>query len=154
MRGQTIQFRNTSAHTLNPPGLDLGPIKPGEVVDVPIELTAATRLDNGARGKSPIERNAPQLQPVDEIFAEVWNRVPAPLPPTSRVVTSKRREAVEPAGIVAARAAAARADAARRAPETAPQDTLAPVSGAVETKPDLAAKLAAARAAMAGSVIP
>lgn len=131
---QTVQFRNTSEHVLNPPGLDLGEIQPGAIVEVPLALCAPTILDNRSRGKSPIEKNAPQLRPVDPEFEAHWAKTPQPLAPVSRVVSTQRRAPVDPPGVVAARAAATRASAKNAAQaNTGPKaPALTPATGPKE----------------------
>ena len=112
----TIRFKNTSKDTVNLASVGLGKIPPGQEVDVPLHLAAPARLDNGSRGRSAIEKCAPQMEPVDPVIRDAWKQVPDPLPPRSLVVTTQRRPAEEPAGVKALRAAQEAAEAAQKAP--------------------------------------
>jgi hypothetical protein len=68
-------------HTIHVEPLQLS-VKFGEECEIPEEYTRPTLCVNGSRGPSPIEQLAPQLEPVDALFAEEWRKAPpAPVLP-------------------------------------------------------------------------
>lgn len=109
----TVTFVNSSGSVVNGIPLGLGEIQPGAEVEVPIEVCAAGRRDNGSRKKSPIEQVCPALKPKDPAFEAAWKRVPDPAPVISKIVSVSGREPAIPAGVVAARKAKAEAEAAK-----------------------------------------
>lgn len=108
-----VPFKNAAdvPVTLAPIG---GPdrVEPGEVVMLPIEMIAPGRKDNGSRMASTIEQCVPQMRPVDPEFEKEWLKVPAPLPPVSRIVSLAPRAPTAPAGVQAMREAAKKSAAA------------------------------------------
>lgn len=110
----TITFKNPTDKPvkLHMLGID-HTMEPGSEFDVPVELCAPGRLDNGSRQRSPIECTCPQLVPADPIVAAEWRKVPEPAPVVSRIVSVAPRQAPVPAGVKAAREAAAMAKAAK-----------------------------------------
>lgn len=109
----TVTFINTSDSAINGTPLGLGEIAPGAEVELPLELCAPGRRDNGSRKKSPVEQVCPALKPKDPAFTAEWMKVPAPAPVVSKIVSVSPREAPAPAGVIAARKAKAAADAAK-----------------------------------------
>ncbi len=99
----TMTFVNPTEHTLNLASLGLGTVPPKGEIELPLFLCAPTLTDNGNRGKSPIECVAPQLKPKNTEDASLWNKVPAPPTPTSRVVSVSPRQASEAPGVKALR---------------------------------------------------
>lgn len=106
-------FKNPTTHTLNLSAVGLGKVGPGESVEIPIDLCAAGRADNGSRTASSIECVAPQLVPVDITEGEEWSKTPEPLPQRSVMVSTQGRAPQEPAGVAAVRRAQAVAKAKR-----------------------------------------
>lgn len=107
---ETITFVNASGQVVNAEPIGLGLIEPGAEIEVPLALCAAGRKDNGSRKPSPIEQACPALRPKDPVFAAEWAKVPSPAPVVSKIVTVTPREVAQPAGVVAARAAKAKAE--------------------------------------------
>lgn len=120
MSVEVIKFRNPTQHTIKLAAVGLPDVAPGETVDVPLAVCAATIRDNGRRGKSTIEKCAPQLVPADDAERAEWEKTPTPLPRASLMVTTSQRVPGEPAGVVALRDAKAKARTAVAAAETVP----------------------------------
>lgn len=138
---ETITFHNPTDKPVNCCsllGADAPIVEPGADVEIPLELCAAKRLDNGSRGKSPIEKNCPQLTPKDPVIAMEWRKVPVPAPVASRVVTTAPRAANVPAGVLAAREAKAKAEASKPPAAKPPATTGKPAP--VTAKPPAPAK--------------
>jgi len=85
---KSIKFKNTGTKTVDKDGkprvskdtlyieaLDLT-VPFGEECDIPELYTRPTLQVNGSRGKSSIEQLAPQLEPVDEVWAAEWRKPP------------------------------------------------------------------------------
>lgn len=108
-----MRFKNTSENPVNlgPVGLDT--VEPGQEVDIPLELAAPGRTDAGARAKSVIECVAPQLKPVSPDDIKLWQAVPPPPEPKSRIVSVAGRATAEPPGVKALREAKAKLEAAK-----------------------------------------
>lgn len=122
----TITFRNESDVTIDCASIGLGKVAPKAEIEVPVELAAPSRKDNGTRGLSPIERCAPQMKPVDPDLLAEWSKVPAPPVPKSLMVTSQRRTPDEPAGVKALREAAQAAKEAKAVAKASKPTTSAP----------------------------
>ncbi len=124
----TVTFHNPTNTQVNCGPLGLGTVEPGEDIEVPLALCAAKRMDNGSRGRSSIEKNCPQLQPKDPVFAKEWSKAPLPSPAVSRIVMTTGRAPSIPAGVLAAREAKAIAEAAKPAAEAAKPAQAKPVA--------------------------
>ncbi len=105
MKFVTITFFNPTTHTITLDSIGLESVGPGESIDVPIELAAPTRKDNGTRGKSAIEQVAPQLHPKLQSDQDAWKITPPPATPVSKIVTTTQRAASEAPGVKALREA-------------------------------------------------
>lgn len=110
-----MRFKNTSDKPVKLSHLGvagIGPIGPGEEVELPDELGQPGLRGYAQRRPSVIESLAPQLVPADPDEHLAWLEAPEPLAPVSRVVTADRMGGRAPApapvapGVAAARAAA------------------------------------------------
>lgn len=100
LRNETMAFQNPTDHTINLDAIGLDPVPPGGQTDVPLELCAPGRADNGKRAKSSLECVAPQLIPVSKTDHEIWKATPAQPPAVSRIVSvSKQAAPVEAPGV-------------------------------------------------------
>jgi hypothetical protein len=106
---EVMVFMNPTKFTLNLSALGIDPVEPGKDVEIPLALAAPYRMDNGQRGKSPLEQVAPQLQPKSKEDLEAWLKVPSPPTPTSRIVSVSKRPVQEAPGVKALREAAQKA---------------------------------------------
>lgn len=85
---ETMIFVNPTEHTIKLDALGFDPVEPKGEVELPLSVCAPYRMDNGTRGKSPVEQVAPQLQPKDPEECKAWNDVPAPPTPVSKIVAN------------------------------------------------------------------
>lgn len=115
LKQETMIFTNPTDYTIKLEAIGHDPVAPGADVELPLELCAPTRKDNGERGKSPVEQVAPQLHPKHPADHEAWKQTPAPAKGESKIVTVAARAASESPGVKALRDAAA-AQAAKAAP--------------------------------------
>ena len=100
---ETMRFKNPTQHVILLDAIGLDPVAPGGTVDVPIELCAPGRGDNGKRSKSSLENVAPQLMPFAEEDATAWKATPAVPAPVSRIVSIAGRRPTEAPGVKALR---------------------------------------------------
>lgn len=112
---ETMVFTNPTEHTVKLAALGFDPVPPGKDVELPLEVCAPYRMDNGERGKSPVEQVAPQLRPKDPGEFEVWRKVPEPARAQSKIVTIAKRDPSEAPGVRALREQKAAANAAPKA---------------------------------------
>lgn len=121
---EVMVFTNPTEHTVNLGSLGIDPVGPGKDVEIPLTLAAPYRMDNGSRGKSPVEQVAPQLRPKNNDDLAEWLKVPPSATPVSRIVSVSPRQPVEAPGVKALReAAAAKVAEAQKAPES-PQSAI------------------------------
>jgi hypothetical protein len=114
---EVMVFTNPTKHIINLSALGIDSVEPGKDVEIPLSLAAPYRMDNGQRGKSPIEQVAPQLQPKNKEDLEAWLKVPPAPIPVSKIVSVAKREVQEAPGVRALREAAQKAPVS---PQSAP----------------------------------
>lgn len=103
VRSETIRFKNPTDRTIKLEACGLEDVEAGGEIDVPIELAAPGRTDNGKRAKSSIECVAPQLVPVEEADRKAWEMTPTPPEPKSKIVSIAARAKDEAPGVKALR---------------------------------------------------
>jgi len=99
----TMVFHNPTEFTIKLDALGLDPVGPGQDCEIPLYMAAASRMDNGGRGKSPVEQVAPQLHPKHAEDRKIWEEVPPPPIPQSKIVSVTARAAHESPGVKALR---------------------------------------------------
>lgn len=99
-----MRFKNASEHTVNLDAIGLDPVEAGAECEVPLDLCAPGRRDNGGRSKSALECVAPQLVPVSSDDHAAWQETPPPPVPTSKIVSiNVPRQMTEAPGVKALR---------------------------------------------------